>query len=82
MYFRLDENEIPVDRSSSSTESNTSSNEFESNIHPLIEPQSTSSLPDVVTETLEQNSNNSSRETEPDDILGNKSLLKQVKNSS
>jgi len=45
------------------------------------ELESTSSLPDVVTETLEQNSDNSIRQTEPDDILGNNSLLKQVEKS-
>ena len=35
--------------------------------------KSSSSLPDVVIETLEKDPN------EPDDVLGNKSLLKQVK---
>lgn len=62
-------NEIPVTQSPPSTETDD---------QVLVEPETTSSLPDVVTETLEQSSDNSVRQTEPDDILGNQSLIKQV----
>ncbi|UJR07620.1 hypothetical protein I4U23_011909 [Adineta vaga] len=84
----LDEEEIPpaelsLDESSTHIETTTSYNEPESNIdetRPLTELESpyeqhtvnelSTSLPDVVAETLEQN--------ESDDVLGNKSLLKQT----
>jgi len=45
---------------------------------PLTELKPTSSLPDVVAETLEQKSDSSVHQSEPDDILGNKSLIKQT----
>jgi hypothetical protein len=65
--FRLDENEISVEQSSTPIDSNTSSNELDSNT--------------INRHSLEQNSDNSVHQTEPDDILGNNSLIKQVEKS-
>jgi hypothetical protein len=50
---------------------------------PKLDPESPSettaaSLIEPVNETPEQNSDHSNRQNEPDDILGNKSILKQV----
>jgi len=76
MEFVFLHNLVHHNQSATPIESNTSSNEIDT--QPLTELKPTSSLPDVVAETLEQKSDNSVREAEPDDILGNKSLMKQT----
>ncbi|CAF4871150.1 unnamed protein product [Rotaria sp. Silwood1] len=85
---KLDENEIPIDQSSTDIENKTTLNELKSNTidtRPLTEletsyeqkptKESLNSLSDVVSE---KNSDATASQTELDDILGNKSLLKQI----
>ncbi|CAF3924366.1 unnamed protein product [Rotaria sordida] len=80
--------EIPIDQSSTVIENNNISNELKSNIidtRPLTKletpyeqnptKESLNSLPDVVPE---KKHDDSVSQTEPDDILGNKSLLKEI----
>ncbi|CAF1575715.1 unnamed protein product, partial [Rotaria sordida] len=79
--------EIPIDQSSTVIENNNISNELKSNIidtRPLTKletpyeqnptKESLNSLPDVVPE---KKHDDSVSQTEPDDILGNKSVLKE-----
>ncbi|CAF4070693.1 unnamed protein product [Rotaria sp. Silwood2] len=85
--------EIPIDRSSTDIDSNNTLTESKSNIidtHSLIEletsyeqkqtKESLNSLPDVVPEMSKKIHDDSLPQTELDDILGNKSLLKQTIN--
>ena len=79
--------EIPINQLQTDAKSNTDSNELKSNsfdehsskeFECQYELNSTSQSLSNIREKLEQNHNDSTSQNEPDDILGNKSLLKQV----